>query len=79
MKAIEVTGSVDEEGQLLLNHPLTVGQQDYVRVIILWPEAEDQDGDTPDEQIIADLKESLRDAKADKTFPIAELWQGIDV
>jgi hypothetical protein len=79
MKAIEVIGSVDEHGQLLLEQPLTVGQQESVRVIILLPEAEDHDDNTPDEQIIADLKESIRDAKAGKTFPISELWDGIDV
>jgi hypothetical protein len=33
----------------------------------------------PNEQIIADLKESLRQVKAGKTFPISELWDGIDV
>ncbi len=78
MKAIEVTGSVDKQGNLLLEQPLNVGQQEQVRVIILLPEPEEPE-DTPDEQIIADLKESIRDAKAGRTFPISELWEGIDV
>ncbi len=30
-------------------------------------------------QILADLKDSLRQAKAGQTFPIAELWDGINV
>ncbi|NJR52342.1 MAG: hypothetical protein HC780_24975 [Leptolyngbyaceae cyanobacterium CSU_1_3] len=79
MKAVEVTGSIDAQGQLFLKQPLNVGQQDSVRVIVLLPDAEDLDEDTPDEQIIADLKESIRDAKMGKTFPIAELWEGLDV
>lgn len=33
----------------------------------------------PNEQILADLKDSLRQVKAGQTFPIAELWDGIDV
>jgi hypothetical protein len=30
-------------------------------------------------QILADLKTSLQQSKAGQTFPIAELWDGIDV
>jgi hypothetical protein len=33
----------------------------------------------PTEQILADLKDSLRQVKAGQTFPISELWEGIDV
>jgi predicted HTH domain antitoxin len=33
----------------------------------------------PNEQILADLKNSLRQVKAGQTFPISELWDGIDV
>lgn len=30
-------------------------------------------------QIMADLKESLRQAQAGQTYPIAELWDGMNV
>jgi len=30
-------------------------------------------------QILADLKTSLRQAKQGQTFPVSELWDGIDV
>jgi hypothetical protein len=30
-------------------------------------------------QILADLRTSLQQSKAGQTFPIAELWDGIDV
>jgi hypothetical protein len=33
----------------------------------------------PNEQILADLQDSLRQVKAGQTFPISELWDGIDV
>lgn len=33
----------------------------------------------PKEQILADLKDALRQVKAGQTFPISELWDGIDV
>jgi hypothetical protein len=42
--------------------------------------ATDFDPDTDSkEQILADLKASLQAAQSGKTFPIAELWDGIDV
>jgi len=31
------------------------------------------------EQILADLKDSIRHLKAGQTFPVSELWDGIDV
>ena len=41
MKAIEVEGTVDEEGQLHLDEPLTTLGPGRVRVILLSPEQED--------------------------------------
>ena len=40
MKAIEVTGQIDERGKLSVDHPLTIVNK-QVKVIILVPEAED--------------------------------------
>jgi hypothetical protein len=42
-------------------------------------ELEQVDEAEPNEQILADLKECLRQVKAEQTFPISELWDGIDV
>ncbi len=38
MRAIEVTGTVDEQGQLHLDQPLAVVGPGRVRVILLFPE-----------------------------------------
>ena len=44
------------------------------------PEPSNFDPDTDStEEILADLKESLRQAKAGQTYPIAELWDGMNV
>jgi hypothetical protein len=40
MKAIEVTGKISEQGELLLNSPLNLTRCDRVRVIVLVPEDE---------------------------------------
>ena len=42
------------------------------------PESIDED-DQSKEQILDNLRQSLRDAKAGRTRPVAELWEGIDV
>jgi hypothetical protein len=43
MKAIEVSGTVNHQGQLSLDRPLLIDKPDRVRVIVLIPE------DTPDQ------------------------------
>lgn len=42
MKAIEVTGTIDEQGQLRLDRPLAVSSS-RVRVILLLPEQEERE------------------------------------
>ncbi len=83
MKAIEVTGKIDAEGNLVLDQPIQGTTYPHqVRVIVLVPEqleieAFDPD-DTPVEEIKASLKRALQQAKAGQTRPISELWNRID-
>ena len=43
MRAIEVTGTVDEQGQLHLDEPLTILGPRRIRAILLFPEEADMD------------------------------------
>jgi hypothetical protein len=43
MKALEVTGTSDEKGQLILDRPLTLDTPDPVGIILLLPEPTDLD------------------------------------
>jgi len=43
MKAIEVTGTVDKQGQLHLDEPLSILGPRRIRVILLFPEEADID------------------------------------
>jgi hypothetical protein len=79
MKAQEVMGTVDENGQLSLDEPLAVEKQSRVRVIVLFVEEEIDEDDESKEAVLESLRKSLREAKAGKTRPISELWDGIDV
>ncbi|HEY9645107.1 MAG TPA: hypothetical protein V6C88_01990 [Chroococcidiopsis sp.] len=88
MKAVEVTGVVDEQGNLSLDEPVPAIAQGNVRVIILYPElAEDNQpvedseldpDDTPIEEIKAGLRRALQQAKSGQRIPLAQMWEGID-
>jgi hypothetical protein len=43
MKAIEVTATVDEQGQLHLDQPLKVTKSGHVRALLLFPEDDEID------------------------------------
>ena len=82
MRAVEVTGTIDRQGNLLLDHPFDVDRSSRVRVIVLFPEPsepQEQDpDDTPIEEIKASLKRAFQQAKAGQTRSISELWDRID-
>ena len=83
MKAIEVTGKIDAQGNLILDEPIQGTTYPHqVRVIVLVPEpAESEEldpDDTPVEEIKTSLRRALQQAKAGQTRPISELWDGID-
>jgi hypothetical protein len=82
MRALEVTGTIDREGHLLLDHPFDVDISSRVRVIVLFSEPvqelDDDPDDTPIEEVKASLKRAFQQAKAGQTRPISEMWDGID-
>jgi hypothetical protein len=80
MQKIEVTGTIDQQGYIQLDHPLIISDRKNVRIIILVAETdEDNDYDEPDESILAGLRQALSEVKAGQTIPLSELWDGIDV
>jgi hypothetical protein len=80
MKAIEVTGTIDQHGHLLLDQPINIGISSQVRVIVLFPEpiTEEDSDDTPIAEIKASLLRAFQEVKAGQTRPISELWNRID-
>ncbi|UNU25545.1 type II toxin-antitoxin system RelN family antitoxin [Microcoleus vaginatus] len=82
MKAFEVTGTIDEKGQLILDRPLTLDTPGPVRIIVLLPEptdeAEDDPDDTPVAEVKASLKRAFQEAKAGQRIPLSQMWEGID-
>ena len=83
MKAFEVTGTIDEKGQLLLDRPLTAENAGPVRIIVLFQEpideAEEYPDDTTVEEVKASLRRALQEAKTGQRIPISQMWEGINV
>ena len=82
MRAVEVLGTVDREGHLLLDQPFGEDIASRVRVIVLFAEPvqelEDDPDDTPIEEVKASLKRAFQQARAGQTRPSSEMWDGID-
>ncbi|MCC5630126.1 hypothetical protein [Nostoc sphaeroides] len=81
MKAIEVTGKIDSQGNLVLDEPIQGTTYPHqVRVIVLVPEQleEVDPDDTTVEEIKASLRRALQQAKAGQRLPLSEMWEGID-
>jgi hypothetical protein len=84
MKAIELTGTVDDRGNLALDEPVLVSANSRVRVIILCPEepaetTEIDPDDTPLEEVRASLRRALQEAKSGQRIPISQMWESIDL
>jgi hypothetical protein len=77
MKAIKATGIVNNQGQLCLDHPLEINKNSRVEVIVLIEE-ESEDDETPDDQILADFRQSWQEAMTGKTIPVSQLWEDIE-
>ncbi|NEQ38593.1 MAG: hypothetical protein F6K40_20915 [Okeania sp. SIO3I5] len=83
MKAIEVTGTLDEKGQLFLDQPIENSAPVKVLVILLFPELtaeiEPAPDDTPVAEIKASFRRALQQAKSGQRIPLSQMWEGIDV
>ncbi|MEI6429148.1 MAG: hypothetical protein WCO45_12310 [Pseudanabaena sp. ELA607] len=79
---MEVTGTIDGEGHLLLDQPFGEDISSRVRVIVLFSEPvqelEDDPDDTPIEEVKASLKRAFQQAKAGQRIPFEKMWDGID-
>lgn len=82
MRAVEVSGTVDRQGHLLLDQPIDVDISSRVRVIVLFSESvqdlEDDPDDTPIEEVKASLRRAFQQAKAGQRIPLDQMWEGID-
>lgn len=69
-KALEVTGTVNEQGQLSIDEPLVVNQISRVRVIILFTEDSNEQNKDELEPAIVGFRQGWQDAMTGNTIPV---------
>lgn len=75
MKAIKVMGTVDEQGQLALDSPLTIDKQSRVEIIVLIPEETELKAEIQTkEAVLDDFSQAWQEVKNGETIPIEQLW-----
>lgn len=77
MKALKIMATINEQGQLTLDHPLTTDKNSRVEVIILIPE-EEVLNDKSQTEVLADLQQSWHEAMTGQTIPASQLWEGLE-
>jgi hypothetical protein len=79
MKAFEVTGIIDEQGNLSINQPVPAPAHSEVRVIVLYSEvdevSEHDPDDDPTEEVKAGLHRAFQQAASGQRLPLSELWK----
>jgi hypothetical protein len=82
MRAVEITGIVDEQGNLSLHEPVPLITKGTVRVIIVYPDQAEEFEQDPDDTSVEDIKASLRRALQQTTsgqrIPLSQMWEGVD-
>jgi hypothetical protein len=77
MKALKAMATIDEQGQLTLDSPLTTDKNSRVEVIVLIPETADIE-DKLQAEILADFRQSWHEAMSGQIIPVAQLWKGLE-
>ncbi|MDZ8050334.1 MAG: hypothetical protein RMX68_009440 [Aulosira sp. ZfuVER01] len=79
MKAIKVMATIDEQGQLTLDRPLTIDKNSRVEVTVLIPEtAEIDECEQSKEVILEDFRQAWHEAMTGQTIPVAQLWEELE-
>jgi hypothetical protein len=82
MRAIEVKGRIDAQGQLILEKlPSSLNDLGEVRVIVLYPDEILLDTD-PDNmsaaEVEADLRAALQEAKNGERMSLSQMWAELE-
>jgi hypothetical protein len=79
MKEIEVTGTLNDQGELLLDQPLEIEYTGRVQITVMIPDPTFDEDDEPKEKVLEDIRQGLYEAITGKTIPLSQMWDGIDV
>ncbi|BAY16014.1 hypothetical protein NIES21_18370 [Anabaenopsis circularis NIES-21] len=76
MKALKVMATINDQGQLTLDHPLLTDKNSRVEVIVLIPEEEEVLDNQSQTEVLADFQQAWHEAMTGQTIPVAQLWEG---
>ncbi|WP_199331450.1 hypothetical protein [Aulosira sp. FACHB-615] len=75
MKALKAMATINDQGQLILDHPLLIDKNSRVEVIVLIPEEEEVLDEQSQAEVIADFRQAWHEAMTGQTIPVAQLWE----
>ncbi|MBW4473640.1 MAG: hypothetical protein KME45_25175 [Stenomitos rutilans HA7619-LM2] len=79
MKALKVMATIDEQGQLTLDHPLLTDKNSRVEVIVLIPESsEAEEEEQSKSALLHDFRQAWHEAMTGQTIPVVQLWKGLE-
>jgi hypothetical protein len=78
MKALKIMATIDEQGQLTLDHPLISDRNSRVEVIVLIPEPSEIEEDQSKAELLQDFQQAWHEAMTGQTIPVAQLWEGME-
>ncbi|XGV96054.1 MAG: hypothetical protein ACAF41_25365 [Leptolyngbya sp. BL-A-14] len=79
MKALKVMATIDDQGQLMLDHPLLTDKNSRVEVIVLIPEASEAEAEEQSKSaLLQDFRQAWHEAMTGQTIPVTQLWKGLE-
>jgi hypothetical protein len=75
MKALKAMATINEQGQITLDHPLLNNKNSRVEIIVLIPESTEE---FTKEEIVSDFRQAWHEAMTGQTIPVSQLWEGLE-
>ena len=73
-----ITLQITKDQVFTLIDQLSLNEQQEVLQYLIKKNREDLD-DTPDDIVIAGIKQGLKEAMRGQTIPLSQMWEGVDV
>jgi len=79
MEAVKTTGTINAQGQLILDQPLNLPENSRVAIVVLVQGAVpngtgDAEDDLSREELLTDFRQAWQEAMTEQTIPAKQLW-----
>lgn len=76
MSEQKLTGTINEQGQIILDSPLTRDRNSRVEVTVRV--INDVSEDLTQAEVLADFQQAWEEAMTGQTIPVSQLWEGLE-